>query len=96
MLVVNDVKWSETLSFRLGALGALVADQYAKALAVHDLKPKHVGLLGVLDSGLAASQLEIAQLLRVAPSLVVSSPTASNPWAPSSGSAPRPTVAARS
>ncbi|MGW3351037.1 MarR family winged helix-turn-helix transcriptional regulator [Nonomuraea rubra] len=69
---MNDVKWTDTLSFRLGAVGALVADQYAEALAVHDLKPKHVGLLGVLDSGLAASQLEIAKLMRVAPSLVVS------------------------
>lgn len=72
MLFVNDVKWNETLSFRLGSLGALVSDQYARALAVHDLKPKHVGLLGVLDAGLAASQLEIAGLMRVAPSLVVS------------------------
>jgi DNA-binding MarR family transcriptional regulator len=72
MLFVNDVKWTETLSFRLGTLGALVSDQYAEALAVHDLKPKHVGLLGVLDSGLAASQLDIAKLMRVAPSLVVS------------------------
>ncbi|MCX4831022.1 MarR family transcriptional regulator [Streptomyces sp. NBC_01016] len=72
MLFVNDVKWTETLSFRLGTLGALVADQYAEALAADDLKPKHVGLLGVLDSGLAASQLEIAKLMRVAPSLVVS------------------------
>ncbi|MEU4579216.1 MarR family winged helix-turn-helix transcriptional regulator [Nonomuraea sp. ATR24] len=71
MLLVNDVKLTETLSFRLGAVGALVADQYAEALAVHGLKPKHVGLLGVLDLGLAASQLEIAKLMRVAPSLVV-------------------------
>ncbi|MFJ8884511.1 MarR family winged helix-turn-helix transcriptional regulator [Streptomyces sp. NPDC102402] len=72
MRCVNQVKWTETLSFRLGTLGALVADQYAEALDAHDLKPKHVGLLGVLDSGLAASQLEVAKLMRVAPSLVVS------------------------
>ncbi|MFJ6435112.1 MarR family winged helix-turn-helix transcriptional regulator [Streptomyces sp. NPDC091416] len=72
MLFVNDVKWNETLSFRLGSLGALVSGLYAQGLAVHDLKPKHVGLLGVLDAGLAASQLEIAGLMRVAPSLVVS------------------------
>ncbi|MCX4451144.1 MarR family winged helix-turn-helix transcriptional regulator [Streptomyces sp. NPDC058369] len=72
MLSVNDVKWSETLSFRLGTLGAMVADQYAQALAELGLKPKHVGVLGVLDAGLAASQLEIARLMRVAPSLVVS------------------------
>ncbi|MET7465620.1 MarR family transcriptional regulator [Nonomuraea sp. NPDC005501] len=72
MLNVNDVKWTETLSFRLSTLGVLVADQYARTLAVHDLKPKHVGLLEVLGSGLAVSQLEIAKLMRVAPSLVVS------------------------
>ncbi|MGA4545850.1 MarR family winged helix-turn-helix transcriptional regulator [Uniformispora flossi] len=72
MYGVNDVKWTQTLNFRLGALGALVADEYAQALTPHGLKPKHVGLLEVLDSGLAASQLEIAKLMRVAPSLVVS------------------------
>ncbi|WP_033250689.1 MarR family winged helix-turn-helix transcriptional regulator [Kitasatospora phosalacinea] len=72
MPLVNDVKWVETLTFRFGVLGALVADRYARALAEHDLKPKHVGLLSVLDAGLGASQLEIAKLMRVAPSLVVS------------------------
>ncbi|OKI93075.1 MarR family transcriptional regulator [Streptomyces sp. CB01249] len=72
MLSVNDVKWTETLSFRLGSLGAVISDQYAEALAEVGLKPKHVGVLGVLDAGLASSQLEIARLMRVAPSLVVS------------------------
>src|SRR5690349_150552 len=72
MLPVNDVKWTETLSFRLGSLGALISDQYAEALAEVGLKPKHVAVLGVLDAGLASSQLEIARLMRVAPSLVVS------------------------
>ncbi|MFE1320506.1 MarR family winged helix-turn-helix transcriptional regulator [Kitasatospora phosalacinea] len=72
MSAVNDVKWVETLTFRFGVLGALVADRYAQELAEHDLKPKHVGLLSVLDAGLGASQLEIAKLMRVAPSLVVS------------------------
>lgn len=72
MPLMDDATWTDTLSFRLGALGALIADQYAEALAIHDVKPKHVGLLGVLDKGLASSQLEIAKLMRVAPSLVVS------------------------
>ncbi|MEV5600613.1 MarR family winged helix-turn-helix transcriptional regulator [Streptomyces sp. NPDC052299] len=72
MLSVNDVNWTETLSFRLGALGAVISDQYAEELAEVGLKPKHVGVLGVLDAGLASSQLEIARLMRVAPSLVVS------------------------
>ncbi|GLW72135.1 hypothetical protein Kpho02_44340 [Kitasatospora phosalacinea] len=72
MLLVNDVKWVETLSFRFGVLGALIADRYAQALAEHGLKLKHVGLLGALDTAPGASQLEIAKLMRVAPSLVVS------------------------
>ncbi|MEU5382318.1 MarR family winged helix-turn-helix transcriptional regulator [Kitasatospora cineracea] len=69
---MNDVKWVETLSFRFGVLGALVADRHAAALIAHGLKPKHVALLSVLDAGLGASQLEIAKVMRVAPSLVVS------------------------
>ncbi|WP_245194472.1 MarR family winged helix-turn-helix transcriptional regulator [Kitasatospora phosalacinea] len=68
---MNDVKWVDTLSFRLGVLGALVADRYAADLTAHDLKPKHVGLLSALDVAPGASQLEIAKLMRVAPSLVV-------------------------
>ncbi|MFC4111033.1 MarR family winged helix-turn-helix transcriptional regulator [Nonomuraea zeae] len=72
MLFVNDVKWTETLSFRIGTLGALIADEYGEALAIHEVKLKHVALLAVLDSELAASQLEIAKVMRVAPSLVVS------------------------
>ncbi|MFF2329600.1 MULTISPECIES: hypothetical protein [unclassified Streptomyces] len=54
-----------------------------------------VGLLAVLDSGQAASQLEIARLMRVAPSLVVSLADRLDAMGPSSGSATRPTDAAR-
>lgn len=61
-----------TVAFRLGVLGALMSDRTAAAMAPLDLKPKHVGLLSVLDAGGAASQLDVARTLRVAPSLVVS------------------------
>ncbi|MFF4620562.1 MarR family winged helix-turn-helix transcriptional regulator [Nonomuraea jabiensis] len=69
---MNDVKLTSTLAFRLGTLGALVTERFSERLAAHDLKPKHVGLLAVLESGAAASQLDIARLMNVAPSLVVS------------------------
>ena len=36
------------------------------------LKPKHAGLLTVIDRGLAASQLDVAATMGVVPSLVVS------------------------
>ncbi|MET9339196.1 MarR family transcriptional regulator [Nonomuraea sp. NPDC003804] len=69
---MNDVKLTSTLAFRLGTLGAIATDRFSARLAPHDLKPKHVGLLSVLASGAAASQLDIAKLMGVAPSLVVS------------------------
>lgn len=71
---VKDVK-QETLTgttaFRLGTLGAITAELFAERLAVHDLKPKHAGLLALLASGAAASQQDIARTMRVTPSLVV-------------------------
>ncbi|MEV4110202.1 MarR family transcriptional regulator [Nonomuraea sp. NPDC049695] len=69
---MNDVKLTSTLAFRLGTLGAVVTERFSARLTAHDLKPKQVGLLAVLDSGAAASQLDIAKLMNVAPSLVVS------------------------
>jgi DNA-binding MarR family transcriptional regulator len=69
---VNDVKLPETLAFQLGTLGAMVTERFSARLAAHGLKPKHVGLLTALESGRAASQLDIAKLMDVAPSLVVS------------------------
>jgi DNA-binding MarR family transcriptional regulator len=61
----------ESLVFHLGAVGALATDLFAQRLEAIELKPKHVGLMLVLEAGLASSQLEMAKVLRVAPSLVV-------------------------
>ncbi|WP_433444850.1 MarR family winged helix-turn-helix transcriptional regulator [Nonomuraea sp. CA-141351] len=69
---MNTVKLTSTLAFRLGTLGAVVSERFSARLAAHGLKPKHVGLLTVLESGTATSQLDIAKLMNVAPSLVVS------------------------
>jgi DNA-binding MarR family transcriptional regulator len=60
-----------TAVFRLGVLGAIVTDLFSARIEPHSLKPKHVGLMVVLDGGLAASQLDIARTMGVAPSLVV-------------------------
>ncbi|MFF4776695.1 MarR family winged helix-turn-helix transcriptional regulator [Microtetraspora fusca] len=69
---MNDVKLTSTLAFRLGTLGAVVTERFSARLAAHGLKPKHVGLLAILEAGTATSQLDIAKLMNVAPSLVVS------------------------
>ncbi|MCY1139445.1 MarR family transcriptional regulator [Actinoplanes sp. Pm04-4] len=60
-----------TVSFRLGLLGVAQDALYATRLAGLGLKPKHVALLCVLRLRGAESQMELAGLLGVAPSLVV-------------------------
>ncbi|KAB8191496.1 MarR family transcriptional regulator [Nonomuraea phyllanthi] len=75
MLNVNDVNATSlpgTLAFRFGTLGAMVTDLFVAALAPLDLKPKHVGVMVMLDLHGPAAQLEIARTMGVAPSLVVS------------------------
>ncbi|MFG3253429.1 MarR family winged helix-turn-helix transcriptional regulator [Streptomyces sp. NPDC048172] len=62
---------SETLTFRLGVLGALATARFTERLDALALKPKHVGLLALLDAGAPASQLELARTMGVAPSLMV-------------------------
>ncbi|MFD0259423.1 MarR family winged helix-turn-helix transcriptional regulator [Kitasatospora indigofera] len=57
--------------FRLGVLGAVATERFAAAVEPHGLKPKQVGLMIVLSEGLAASQLDVARVMGVAPSLVV-------------------------
>ncbi|MCX5211957.1 MarR family transcriptional regulator [Kitasatospora sp. NBC_00240] len=57
--------------FRLGVLGAMATELFAAAVEPHGLKPKQVGLMIVLSEGLAASQLDVARVMGVAPSLVV-------------------------
>ncbi len=61
----------DTLTFRLGALGATQEARFAERLAGHGVRPKHVALLSALRLGDAESQLELATTLRIAPSLVV-------------------------
>lgn len=61
-----------TVTFRLGALGALAAERFAARIAVLDLKPKHAGVMVALDAKDAASQAELATSLGIAPSLMVS------------------------
>ncbi|MEU2930935.1 MarR family winged helix-turn-helix transcriptional regulator [Streptomyces sp. NPDC007251] len=71
MLSVALGKVDSSVVFRLGVLGAMATDLFAARIAAHELKPKHVGLMVVLDSGRASSQLEVAGVMGVAPSLVV-------------------------
>lgn len=74
MLDMSDVKGTPlftTAAFRLGTVGAVVADRFAARIADHDVKPKHVGLLAALTAAPATSQLDLARLMGVAPSLVV-------------------------
>lgn len=61
----------ETVTFRLGLLGAFLTDRFSARVADLGLKPKHAGMLNVLAANGPASQMEMAQILRVAPSLVV-------------------------
>ncbi len=60
-----------TVTFRLGVLGVTQEARYADRLAPLGLKPKHLALLSALHLGGADSQLELAAVLRIAPSLVV-------------------------
>jgi DNA-binding MarR family transcriptional regulator len=63
---------TETVTFWLGVVGSRVAAGYAEQIESRALKPKHVGLLAILDREGVRSQQELARELRVAPSLVVS------------------------
>ncbi|RAX23134.1 MULTISPECIES: MarR family winged helix-turn-helix transcriptional regulator [Actinomyces] len=57
--------------FRLGMLGAQITRDFSERIAPSGLSHKQVGLLAVIDAGLATSQRQIATQLHVAPSLVV-------------------------
>lgn len=71
MTSVTLGKVNSSAVFRLGALGAMANELFAARIAAHQLKPKHVGLMVVLDTARASSQLEIATVMGVAPSMVV-------------------------
>ncbi len=68
---VKSTGLQATVAYRLGTLGAEVADRYADRIASHGLKPKHAGLMAALGQGSAASQQDLARHLGVAPSLIV-------------------------
>ncbi|MFB7905960.1 MarR family winged helix-turn-helix transcriptional regulator [Kitasatospora sp. NPDC059146] len=72
MDAVNPPSLTSSLAFRLGTLGTVATARFTAAVESRGLKPKHVALLATLDAGAAASQLELAQVMGVAPSLVVS------------------------
>lgn len=58
--------------FRLGLLGARLTQAFSERIEQIGLTHKQVGLLAVVNAGLAQSQRDIATRLQVAPSLVVS------------------------
>src|SRR5690554_5820736 len=62
---------ADSVTFQLGTLGILALARLAPRLELHDLKPKHLGMLALLDSVEAGSQLEVARAMNIAPSLVV-------------------------
>ncbi|WP_073495067.1 MarR family winged helix-turn-helix transcriptional regulator [Actinacidiphila paucisporea] len=71
MAAVAPGKVNSSVVFRLGVLGTMAADLFAARIEPHELKPRHVGLMVLLDAGKASSQLEVAGVMGVAPSLVV-------------------------
>ena len=58
--------------FQLGIAGAQITRSFSLLIQHTGLTHKQVGLLAVVDTGMASSQREIATHLGVAPSLVVS------------------------
>ena len=58
--------------FQLGVAGAQITRSFSLLIQHTGLTHKQVGLLAVVDSGMASSQREIATHLGAAPSLVVS------------------------
>ena len=58
--------------FQLGVTGSQITQSFSRRIEHLALSHKQVGLLAVVDAGVATSQREIATQLHVAPSLVVS------------------------
>ena len=57
--------------FQLGVTGSQITQSFSRRIERIGLSHKQVGLLAVVDAGVATSQREIATQLHVAPSLVV-------------------------
>ncbi|AQP47126.1 MarR family transcriptional regulator [Tessaracoccus aquimaris] len=75
LLSVNESNQETILAaacFRLGLLGARITQEFSVRVEEVGITHKQVGLLAVVSAGLARSQRDIASLLHVAPSLVVS------------------------
>ena len=62
---------TETMTFRLGTLGARLSTRFSEKISKYGLKPKHVGVLTAIRAGAGGSQLELARVMRVVPSVVV-------------------------
>lgn len=71
MATVKNATLSDTAVFRIGTIGAVVAQRFADRIEPLGLKPKHVGLLALLAANPASSQLDLATAMNVAPSLIV-------------------------
>jgi DNA-binding MarR family transcriptional regulator len=61
----------ESSAFRLTVLGTHLANEFAEFLRASELTPKHVGVLTVIEQGLARTQDDVARLMLVSPSMVV-------------------------
>ena len=61
-----------SLAFQLHVAGSIAEGHLSERFAELDLKPKHVALLSALQLGAPGSQSDLAGILNVAPSLVVS------------------------
>ena len=57
--------------FQLGVAGSQITQSFSRRIEHIGLSHKQVGLLAVVDAGVATSQREIATRLHVAPSLVM-------------------------
>jgi DNA-binding MarR family transcriptional regulator len=62
---------ADSLAFRLTVLGAVVQKEFALHLKESGLTPKHLGVLNVVDRGLARTQDDVATLMQVTPGMVV-------------------------
>lgn len=75
MVIMREVDGEGILGaacFRLGLLGARLTQAFSERIEQIGVTHKQVGLLAVVNAGLAQSQRDIAMRLQVAPSLVVS------------------------
>jgi DNA-binding MarR family transcriptional regulator len=62
---------ADSLAFRLYVLGMNLQNEFARHLREAELTPKQLGVLTVVDQGLARTQDDVATLMRVTPGMVV-------------------------